>query len=439
MKPVHDPHSRSGTTQPPSRDALTAHQLARLRELLSAIRPANPFYEARLADTGLDAALDDLAAFPHRCPLTTREDLVADQSAHAPWGTNLTYPLERYTRISQTSGSSHRPLRWLDTPESWAGMLDSKARTLDAAGLAPGDRVLFPFSFGPFLGFWSAFEAAGRRGILAIPAGGMSSVGRLKMLTETAATAVFCTPTYALRLGEMAAGHEVEPGDTALRAIIVGGEPGGSVPAVRERIESLWPGARVYDHHGMSEIGTVTYPCPARRDVLHVIEEAYLPEVLEPGGPAPAAAGVDGELVLTGLGRHGSPLLRYRTGDLVKVAALGRCACGSEEMALEGGILGRCDDVVVVRGVNLHPAGVDAVLRRFPEVAEYRVRVGTVRGMREVSVEIECSGNRNAATGVADAVRRELKAAFSVRIPVTAVPAGTLPRFEMKARRWVSE
>ena len=149
----------------------------------------------------------------------------------------------------------------------------------------------------------------------------------------------------------MAAQEKIDLGSSRVRTLIVAGEPGGTIPAVSDRLTRSWPGARVFDHHGMTEVGPVTYQCPAQAGILHVIESAYFPEIIEPASADAVKPGQTGELVLTTLGRSGSPLLRFRTGDLVKSKERGEpCECGRYELALEGGILGRTDDMVVENG-----------------------------------------------------------------------------------------
>ena len=197
-------------------------------------------------------------------PLTRKEDIVADQQAEPPYGSNLSFPIAAYNRFSQTSGTSGVPLRWLDTPESWQWMLDNWKQVLAAAEVKPGDAIYFAFSFGPFLGFWTAFEAACQIGCRCLPGGGLSSLARLQAMRDNAVQVLCCTPTYALHLGQLAAENGFDYSDSAVRKIIVAGEPGGSVPATRERIEKAWPVAKVCDHHGMTEVGPVTYQCPGR-------------------------------------------------------------------------------------------------------------------------------------------------------------------------------
>ena len=420
----------------PSRQSIAQAQSDQLGTLLQAILPANPFYAAKCAAAGAPAKFQQLADFHARFPFTTKAEISADQAGHPPYGTNLTFSLERYTRCHQTSGTGGVPLRWLDTPESWDWMLTNWQAILTVAGVGGGDRMFFAFSFGPFIGFWLAFEAALRLGVRCLSGGGMGSAARLQSILDHRATVLCCTPTYALHLGELAASQRVEPASSPVRSLLVAGEPGGSIPGTRARLESLWPGARVFDHHGMTEVGPVTYQCPVRARVLHVLEDAYIPEIIDPqtGGQVPP--GEPGELVLTTLGRLGSPLLRYRTGDLVRSSRDAVCACGRSELALEGGILGRTDDMVVVRGVNIYPSAVEEIFRHHEGVAEYQVQVDATLALTQMTIQAE------ARPGVADpgAMARQLEAAlqnaFNLRIPVTPVAPGALPRFEMKAKRW---
>ena len=411
---------RSGT--PNGRADLEAEQLAKLRSLLNAIVPANAFYSAKLRNCGEITSLED---FTRLVPCTTKTELVEDQKSHPPYGSNLTFPLERYTRFSQTSGTSAAPLRWLDTPESWEWMLGNWQTIYRAAGASAGDRVFFAFSFGPFLGFWTSFEAAAKLGLLCIPGGGLSSEARMRAIIENSATILCCTPTYALRLGEIgSAGSRV-------RTIIVAGEPGGSIPSTRAQIERLWPGARVFDHHGMTEVGPVSYECPERPGTLCVIEPSYFAEIIDPITEQPVRRGEDGELVLTTLGRTGSPLLRYRTGDVVKKGSV------DDTLAFEGGILGRSDDMVIVRGVNVYPTAVERIIREHADIAEYQVELRKSGVIDEIAITIEPTDGCAAASALAAKLETDLKSAFALRIPVSIAAPGALPRFEMKAKRWV--
>ena len=417
---------------PTSRAAIIATQDTYLRALLIAIDGRNPFYTAKMRAASLRGADCDRVNFLAKFPFTTKAELVADHAAHAPFGSNLTFPVERYVRYSQTSGSTGLPLRWLDTAESWTWMLDSWTHFFQAVGVTAQDRFFAAFSFGPFLGFWTAFEAAVRMGCLTIPGGGLSTRGRLETMRDSGATVLCCTPTYALRLGEAAIEEGIPlPG---VRLLFVAGEPGGSIPAVRQRLEELWPVASIIDHHGMTEVGPVSWQHPERPQILHVLESAYLAEIIDPKTTQPVPAGTLGELVLTTLGRLGTPLIRYRTGDLVRAAV--NPPAEIAHLALDGGILGRTDDMVIIRGVNVYPSAIEAVVRRFSEIAEYRVDLTDERGMAEMALTIEPVKGADAKT-VTKNLADELRAALALRISVSSVAAGTLPRFEMKAKRWV--
>ena len=420
------------------RAALAAWQGAALSRLLAAIHGRNAFYTRKLDAAGIDPAALLLPADLRRLPLTTKAELIADQQATPPWGTARTEPIDRYTRYCQTSSTTGRPMRWLDTNESWQWMLDCWKVGFRAGGVGPGDRVFFPFSFGPFLGFWVGFEAASQLGLLAVPGGGMSSQMRVGLIDAIAPTVICCTPTYALRLAEVAAARDgARPvTDGSVRLVIVAGEPGGSIPSTRQRIERAW-GARVLDHHGLTEVGPVSFECLESPGSLHVNEAAFICEVLDPVTGEPVAEGATGELVLTNLGRTASPVIRYRTGDLA-VRNESPCPCGRTWMRLAGGILARADDMINVRGVNVYPASIEAVVRQFPAVAEFRSLVTRTGELRAIRVEVELTDG----VGDADLVRQvsgALRQALGLTVAVTAVAAGTLPRFEMKASRFVVE
>src|ERR1017187_9983101 len=480
--PVHSPgEAPRGLGQPslseaphaggfPTLDKIEQVQLRKLRSLVQAILPSNPFYARKLAALGpalspltpslspsdgervpvragegsSAGALDphglarlSLEEYKRVIPITTRHDLVRDRLANPPYGTNLTYPLEDYVRCHQTSGTTTVPIRWLDTAESWNHIVGNWLQILAAAGVTRRDRFFFAFSFGPFLGFWSALDAVQRLGCFCFPGGSMSSMGRLQAILDNGITAVCCTPTYAQHLGEVAREKRVDLTCSRLRLLIVAGEGGGRVASARARIERLWPGANVFGHHGMTEVGPVPYQCPARPGALHVLESAYLPEVLSPHSETPVPAGETGELVLTTLDRVGSPLLRYRTGDLVKPRRRSVCACGRHDLALDGGILGRSDDMVVVRGVNVYPSLVEELVRAHPEVIEYRVQLDCRQAMPELSLEVETAENGPGVAALPRRLEQSFQTALNLRVPVVLVPAGSLPRFEMKAQRWV--
>lgn len=402
-------------------------QLEKLRAVLRAILPTNQFHFRRLHATRLSPDVKSFEEFTRLCPFTTKSDLVEDQHNNPPYGSNHSEPLSAFTRFCQTSGTTAQPLAILDTPEGWDWMLANWAQIYAAADVRPGDTIYFAFSFGPFLGFWTAFEAAAKCGFLCLPGGGLTSAARLRALVRHKARVLCCTPTYALHLAEVAASEGIDLHEAKIEKIIVAGEPGGSIPAVRNRIQELWCGAAVLDHYGMTEVGPVAFERLGEPGLLRIIEGSYFAEIIDPETTQPVPFSEPGELVLTTLGRTACPLLRYRTGDLVRRAAV-------DGFVLEGGIMGRTDDMVVVRGVNIYPAAIDAIVRGLSGIAEYRVHVTRRGEMTELALEAEAKDGE-----IIHQLERALTAAFTLRIPVTHAPGGSLPRFELKAHRWVTE
>ena len=394
----------------------------RVKELLELVRERNPFQRARLSGLPEEPTLDEVP------PLTKRE-LIEDQANHPPFGTNLTYPLRRYTQLHQTSGTTGRPLRVLDTAEDWAWWRELFADMLSVAGVEPGDRVALAFSFGPHVQFWAAREGLQELGAMGVPLGGMTSVQRLQTIADVRATAVMCTPTYALRLIEVALEERLEGALESVRQVICTGEPGASLPAVRSRIEEGF-GARCFDHAGLTEAGPFGYPCPEGGG-LHLYERDFACEILD-SELRPTLPGERGELVVTPLRRTGFPVLRYRTGDVV-VNAEERCPAGHEDRWLPGGIVGRTDDMVVIRGMNVYPSAIEEAVRGVSGSGEFRITFYTEPGgMDEIKLEVELPDG-----GAARRLQETMRQQLGLRVRVVPVTHGTLPRMDGKARRVV--
>ena len=410
------------------REQLDAIKLERLRGLVRAILPHNRFYAGKLARESQELpSLDALEQWP----FTFKEELVEAAAAAGIPG-NLTWPPDRYSRFHQTSGTRGRPLPVFDTAEDWKWWMACWESILDRGSVRPGDRVLVASSFGPYAGFWSCFDAVVSRQAMAIPTGGMTTLARLELARSLAATVLVATPSYALHLAEVAAEHKLDLVHLPIRLVIVAGEPGGSMPSVRSRIREAWA-ADLLDHAGATEVGPWGVGDLHGRG-LDVIEPWFHPEFLAVKTGRAAAPGELSELVLTTLGRVGAPLIRYRTGDLVRP----RWPTGDEIAAgacpwvrLEGGVVGRTDDMLVVRGVNVFPSAIDDIVRSFPEIVEYRLTVSTRESLDELTLEIE---DRLADP---ERVSREMHVRLGLRVDVVAVPAGSLPRFEGKGRRIV--
>ena len=409
--------SLSAPAATPSQD-----QLARLNELFKEILPANPFQRTRLGDDrGCDTA-DDY----RNLPLLTKDDLVADSAAHPPFGTNLTYPLEKYTRYHQTSGTTGPPLRVLDTAETWDWWGRCWVEVLEAAGVTSADRAFFAFSFAPFIGYWSAHHGVSMLGAMTISGGGSDSVRRLKLIFDTEATVLLCTPTYALHLAEVAEREGMNLADSPIRVTIHAGEPGGSIAGTRARIAEAW-GAQVFDHAGASEIGAYGIGDSEGKG-LYMNEAEFIADVVDPDSLEPVPEGAVGELIITNLGRGAWPVIRYRTGDLVRPRRV-QVGDGPAKLLLEGGVLGRRDDMITVRGVNIYPSALENIIRAVAGSAEFRITATKSEEMDQVAIELEGS------TAAAAKVKREIADQIGIRIEVEAVAENKLPRWEAKAKR----
>lgn len=416
-----------------SRERLQTLQVEKLQKLLREISGCNRFYTKKWKDAGMvPGDIHSLRDF-QKLPFTYKSELVGAQEEAPPFGTNVTFSLDAYTRIHQTSGTTGTPMRVLDTPESWNWWGHCWGHVLRGAEVTAADRVFLPFSFGPFIGFWAAVEGARRVGAMMIPGGGWDSIQRLHMMRDLGATVVCCTPTYALRLAEVAREEHFDMRSLSVRALIHAGEPGANVARTKARIESAW-GAKCFDHAGASEVGAHSFECELQPGGIHIIESEFIAEVIDPQTGQEAASGETGELVITNLGRPGFPVIRYRTGDLVKLN-LTPCGCGRTFARFDGGLLGRSDDMVTIRGVNVYPTAIENVIRQFGSVDEFQITVTTVHEMHQLEVEIEVvSGNDT--EHVRTHVEQAIYHALSLRPTVKVARPGTLAHFEMKARRF---
>jgi len=396
-------------------------QLAQLNEQLTRILPHNEFYARKFGTPSL--VLNNLDALVD-LPFTTKEELVESaDSSDELLSAHHTFTRSHYSRIHRTSGTTGHPLIIMDTTEDWQWWSATWQHVLEAAELTSDDRVFMAFSFGPFIGFWSAHQACVDRGATVIPGGGLSSLARLEFMRASEATAICCTPSYALHLAEVARCEHFSLADLSIRRLIVAGEAGGSVPNVRSRIEQLWQ-AKVVDHCGATEIGPWGFGWPTGPG-LHVIESRFIAEFL----PLADAASADlSELVLTSLGRYGAPVIRYRTGDIVKHErpTSGRCRFAW----LPEGVVGRVDNMVTIRGVNIFPSSIAELVREIPSIDEYRVTVTRHGPLDQLELDVE------AEEPARQAIEKLLTARLGLRIPVQIVSPGTLPRSDGKSQRW---
>lgn len=411
----------------------------RLRKLVERAYATSPFHrrlldEARVRPEQI-RGLDDL----QRLPFTTRDRWMENQAAHPPFGEMLAVPAESAVRYHTTSGTTGRtPLRVLDTRTDWKWIGELWCYAFHGFGVRPHDVVFFAFSYGTFIGFWGAHYGTEKMGCLVLPSGNMNTAGRAALIDEMRATVVCATPTYALRLGQEAEGLGIDLRAGSVQRLILSGEPAGSIPASKRLVEEQW-GAKAADTAGMTEIGTIMmFECERQPGGTHIIEDHFIEEVIDPESGEPVGYGEQGERVVTSFGRTAIPLLRYRSRDLVLKVPHTHCDCGRTFDVYEGGIRGRVDDMLLVRGTNVYPRAIEAIVREYPAVDEFQIRLWTQAGIRdEIAVRCEVRPGYEAQW---EAVARRLQADLAhstegLGVHVERAEAGSLPRFELKARR----
>jgi phenylacetate-CoA ligase len=295
------------------------------------------------------------------------------------------------------------------------------------------------FGYATFIGFWGLHYAGEKLGCLVLPGGAMTTDQRVKQIVDMGATVVASTPTYALRMAQEARTLGIDLASSGVQRLILSGEPAGSIPATKRLIEEQW-GAKAGDTAGMTELGTIMiFECSDQPGGTHLIEDHYIEEVVDPITDEPVAYGELGERVVTSFGRGFIPVLRYRTRDLVVRQPASACTCGRTFDLYEGGIRGRVDDMKLVRGTNVYPRAVEAIVREHAEIDEFQIRLYTkdeIRDEIEVLVEIP-SGDADAI--VATLTKALADAHEGLRFGVRVAENGSLPRFELKAKRLVDE
>ena len=412
-------------------------QFRKLKKVLEVVYKSNRFYQCKFQGHGV--ALEDIENLDdiRKLPFSYKREFQEDQKENPPFGTNLSEPLENYVRYHQTTGTTGRPLKWLDTRHSWEWRGRCATMPLWAAGVRPSDIVFFPFAFGPHVAFWGLFEGVRQIGALAIAGGGWDTLQRIGSILENRATVICCTPTYALRMAEVAKENGIDLRKSHVRIMLQAGEPGALVPSIRNKIEESWR-AVPYDYPGLTEVGAYGIHCQHQKQALHVNESEFIIEVINPQSEKPVLEGEVGEMVLTNLGRSCSPGIRFRTGDLVRFKK-GACQCGRTFRVLDGGVLGRSDDMITIRGMNIFPSQVGEIVEKHLKIGEeYQMVAYTRDGLGEFKVTIELAEGRNWKE-VTEAVSEDLRQLFEIRIEVEVVPPDTLPRSEYKSKRFIDK
>lgn len=418
------------------REQLRALQWRKLQVQLAHARHGSPFWRARIPDN-----LTSLEDFQARMPLLQRDDITAAEHEAPPYGSFASCDPRLAIRHHQTSGTTGRPpVRTFDTARDWAWAADMWCTGLYGMGVRDGDRAAVAFGYGVFIGFWGLHYGLERIGATAIATGSFDSEGRIRLILEQGVTVLACTPTYALRLALTARQMGVDlVRDSQVRIVVCSGEPR---PDATKRAIAESFGAFVGDTAGMTEAATIfMFECTDEPGGCHIIESDYIEEVVDPDSGRPADFGSPGVRVMTSLGREGIQVFRYWTNDVVIRRRAADCTCGRTWDWYEGGIRGRHDDMRKIRGVFFMPVMIEDVVRGFPEVDEFQTALRTIAELDTLVVQIEPRADvpiaRHAALG--EELRAEIKRQVSLSPVVEIAPAGSLPRFELKARRFTDE
>lgn len=426
-----------------SREELRSLQHRKLKRLCEWAYARSPFHRRRWEKIGFRPDHLRTVADIQRIPFMSREEWMDAQAEAPPFGSLPTVPLDLAIRYHTTSGTTGRtPLRVLDSAKDWQWIAEMWCYGIWGCGVRPSDVVLFAFSYGTFIGFWGAHYACEKIGCLVLPSGGGTSEGRVKSILDMGVTTLCSTPTYALRLAQTATEMGVDLArDGKLERVIVSGEAGGSIPAVKRQLESAL-GAKVSDMAGMTEIGTImVFECANQPGGTHIIEDNFIEETIEHDGDRPLPYGERAERVVTSLGRGFIPLIRYRTKDLVVKIPHSSCACGRTGDIYHGGIQGRWDDMKLVRGTNVYPRAVESIVRECRAVDEFQILLTREGAQDEITVLVELKpGREDHWAELEGRLCRDLPDAHEgLRFNVRLAESNSLPRFELKAKRLVDK
>lgn len=394
----------------------------------------SPYYRASFDALGVKPdqirCLDDIRRFPFINKHVLRER----QLAVPPFGDLVAVPERDIVYISASSGSTGVPTASPFTGLDFDDWIDYEARQFWSSGLRPDDRYCHSLNFSLFVG-GPCVLGAQKLGALSIHAGTVPSERLLTILKQFQATAIWTTPSYAWYLGETAVKEGVDiRNDLNIKRIFVAGEPGGSIPETRQRIETLW-GASVYDYYGLSDIfGSCAGMCEEKNG-LHWAEDHILVEVLDPESGEPVKEGERGELVLTTLKKSARPMIRFRTGDIVSFTSE-PCTCGRTSIRMLG-VHGRLDDMLIIKGVNVFPSDIEAIARKDHDfTGEYKLIVERENHLDQLTVEVERSaGFHGGDAELIARFSRQLQSITGVSARVLILPPDTLPRATHKAKR----
>ena len=420
-------------TLPPAR--LREVQLLKLKRMVKWAWRSSPFYREKFDRAGVRPeamqTLDDLRRFP----LTEKSEWLAAQGSEPlTFGKTAAVPEADVIRYHQTSGTTGDPIRLAFSVRDWNVWLECWGYGLSAAQLTARDRILVCFPFNLFVGWWGGQDAARLLGCRVYSGGGMSSLERLKVVRDHHITALMGAPSYLLRLALTAESElGMKPAEMDVRRLICGAEAGGSIPAMRKRLEEAWQ-AEVFDHLGASEVGPWGYECSVHPGGVHICEAFFLLEFLDPETLEPTLPGQLSRVVITSLEKYAQPVIRWDLKDLVRLSE-SPCPCGRTFRWVEGGILGRADDLIKIRGVLFSPQAVEDVVRAFEQIRDYRVVISQGKEMDELTIQVETRLEGEELRGLMEDLVSALKLKTHLRFGADFLPEGTFPNQEIKTGR----
>jgi phenylacetate-CoA ligase len=355
-----------------------------------------------------------------------------------PYGDALCVPLEDVTEFRQTSGTTGQPVYQPDTWQDWEWWAECWSYLLWAQGYRPVDRVFIPFGYNVFVAFWAGHYGAEKIGCEVVPGGVLDTQARIHKIQELKATALMATPTYVLGMAATAKDRMgINPADLTIEKITCAGEPGALIPSTKKRMEEAW-GAKVYDHAGATEIGAWGYECAAQSGGLHVNEAMFLVEIEDlETGEITHEPGRKGKMIVTALDRAAQPCVRFDSKDLGEWS-LDPCPCGRTFRLVKGGVVGRVDDIVKVKGVLLAPSAIEEVVRAFPELSEeFEVVVSKKGDLDHILLKVELMSDvEGKKRSVLGRLESELRVKTNLGYTIECHSYGSLPRYDVKSKRF---
>jgi phenylacetate-CoA ligase len=413
-------------------------QLKKFKKILKWAYENSPFYQHLYNEAGLEPGdiktLDDISKVPKTEKSMLRE---AQGRKPYPYGSILSLPLEQVTEYRQTSGTTGQPVYHPETWQDWDWSAESWAYALYAQGYRNSDRVFLPFGYSINIAFWAAHYAAEKIGCEVVPGGVLDTEARILKMKEVRATAFMATPTYILGMADVARKKlGVDPAqDLDINKITAAGEPGANIPATKKRIEELW-GAKVYDQVGATEIGHWGFECQAQCG-LHILEPFHLVEIADiETGAAITEPGQRGSMVITTFDRFAHPCIRFDSKDIIEWSPVEKCECGRSFRLLEGGVIGRADDITKVKGVLLAPTAIEEVVRSITELGdEYEVTVTKKGDIDDITLKVEITPGFKPEV-IEQKLVQQLRLKTGLRYNLEFHDYGTLPRYDVKAKRF---